>query len=482
MTRHPSTARRISCDRARSGVASRSLVSIVLLALAVLGPAVASAQERPRVLVITSGAMPGQLRSSVTQLIASRAALASTDDYERAAARRNLRPTSDRALTRIATQQNVSVIVVASYGGHFRRRVLRVRFLDGRTGELRVTSTHTLRGMRLRPASQHAILRDIATIASGGDPTVGRAPDEEEPEAGEETEEAEATEARAEPSAETTEASGDLPPPLDWGAEAPASEAPADEPIPEAPAEEQPATEEEPAAPAAIEEGQWGFAATIGFGIMQRSASIPMEAGEARLSTVPFPAIQAELLGYVRPDASSRFRLALDIRYTSSVGLQAQDQRSDGTTRTTDMRIHHLMIGLDTRIPLAPGAKPTYLTLGAGWGFRMMDAEMPVSIPDYTLSGPYARVGLFFPIGDSPLAIGIIPEVGHMSSLSTELSQQGALSDGVLVGAEAHIVLEIIRELVVELIYRESHALLGGQRGGMSDAERYGILRGSYRF
>ncbi len=440
---------------------------IVVLALAALAPSPASAQERPRVLFVPSPTVPARVRSMLSQLIASRAVLASTEEYERAAEQRNVRPTSERALTRIAPRQSAAVIVVASFGGHFRRRVLRLRIHDGRTGELRVSSAHTLLGWRLRPASQHALLRDIAAVASGEAPAgpVAEAPEDEEPEASEGEEPPE-------------EAAGELPPPLDWGAEAPESDVP---PPPE-PAAEPEAPAAAPAAPDTIEEGQWGFAATVGFGIMQRSASIPMEAGEARLSTSPFPAIQAQLQGYVRPDISSRFRLALDIRYTTSVGLQAQDQRSDGTTRTTDMRIHHLMIGLDTRIPLAPGAKPTYLTLGAGWGFRILDAEMPVSIPDYTLSGPYARVGLFFPIGDSPLSVGIIPEIGHVSSLSQELSTQGALSDGVLVGAEAHVRLEIIRELLIDVIYRESHALLGSQRGGMSDAERYGILRGSYRF
>ncbi len=444
----------------------------LLLSLALLAPAIASAQERPRVLFVSSPSVPARLRSSLTQLIASRAVLASTEDYERAAAQRSLRPTSARALSRIAPRQNVAVIVVASYGGHFRRRVLRLRFLDGRTGELRVTTTHTVQGWRLRAVSQHSILRDVAAVAAG-QVTASAAPaesaqDEEEPEASDE--------ASAEPASEE---SGDLPPPLDWGEES-EPQAEADAAPPPEPAQE---SEEAPAADAdAIQERQWGFSATIGAGVAQRSASIPTEAGEARLSTIPFPAIQAELLGYVRPDASSLFRLALNVRYTTSVGLQAQDQRNDGTTRTTDMRVHHLMIGLDTRIPLAPGARPPFLPLGAGWGFRMLDAEIPVSIPDYTLSGPYARVGLFFPIGDSPLSIGIIPEIGHVSSLSQELSQQAAIGDGVLVGAEAHVRLEIIREVLVELIYRESHALIGGAHGQMSDAARYGILRGVYRF
>lgn len=458
----------VSCARGPSRARAAILAaSAVLFALVTLEPFHAAAQERTRVLFISSSNVPARLRSTLQQLIASRFVLASTEDYERAAARADLHPASERALRRVATRQNVGAIVVASYGGHFRRRVLRVRIFDGRTGELRVRGAHTVTEWRLRAASQHAILRDIAAVASGEAPPVrAGAPDAPEGGAG---------------AGAAEEGSGDLPPPLDWGAEAPADDGAAEAQA--APAEPAPAEGGGSAQGAGtIEEPQWGFAATVGAGIMQRSASIPMEAGEARLSTVPFPAIQAELLGYVRPDATSRFRVALDIRYTTSVGLQAQDQRADGTTRTTDMRMHHLMLGLDARIPLAPGARPTFLTLSGGWGFRILDAEVPVSIPDYTLSGPYGRVGLWFPIGDSPLTIGIVPEVGYLTSLSAELSEQGALSDGVLVGAEAHIRLEIIREVLIEVMYRESHALLGSERGGMSDAERYGILRGTYRF
>ena len=113
----------------------------------------------------------------------------------------------------------------------------------------------------------------------------------------------------------------------------------------------------------------------------------------------------------------------------------------------------------------------------------MLDSEVRVTIPDYALHGIYARVGLFFPVGDTPLTIGIVPEIGHFMNLSQELAQDSMVGDGFHVGAEAHVRLQIIPEVAVLLMYRESHAILGtGFDDDMNDVERYGILKAEYRF
>ncbi|MEC7520700.1 MAG: hypothetical protein VYE22_12580 [Myxococcota bacterium] len=433
---------------------------LVLLAVLIAAPAGVEAQasDTPRVLFAPGGTVPARLRRTVSRLLSSGGVLVSYDDYVRACAQAGLRPSSARAVRRVGTQQNADVIVVASYGGHYRNRTLRLRFYSGQSGELVTSSNYSMRGMHLRPASQHAILRDLRAVTGGAPPAQASAPD-------------------AAPAAEGGEG-GDLPPPLDWEAqEAAAAEGASEE-------ESAPEASEEDEVPLEMRR-QWGFAVSAGAGIAQRSSSIPMEGGDARLSTIPFPAIQAQVLGYVRPDAGSRYRLALALRYTTSVGLQGRDERADGSTRTTDMRAHHLAIGLRNDIPLAPGERPTRLQLEVGWGFRMLDSEIPVSIPDYTLSGIYARIGLWFHIGDSPLSLGIVPEIGHVGSLSDELSQAGQVQDGFLVGAEAHVRLRIIDEVSVHLLYREAHAFLGSAREGggeMTDAERYGILRAEYQF
>src|SRR5690606_27470291 len=97
----------VSCARGPSRARAAILAaSAVLFALVTLEPFHAAAQERTRVLFISSSNVPARLRSTLQQLIASRFVLASTEDYERAAARADLHPASERALRRVATRQN----------------------------------------------------------------------------------------------------------------------------------------------------------------------------------------------------------------------------------------------------------------------------------------------------------------------------------------------------------------------------------------
>lgn len=410
-------------------------------------------------LFVPAGSVPARIRRTVERLLATRSVLVSYETYARAASARDLYPSNIRAIRTIATQQGASVIVVAGYGGHHRRRVLTLRYFSGQTGELVTRRNHGLRGQHLRAASQHGILRDLDAAAGGNAGAAAPPPTEG---------------GGDEPPAATGD--GGLPPPVDWGAqEDAANEAAAEEP--------EESSSGESGGSSAADNRQWGFSLALGAGIAQRQSTIPTMAGPARLATVPFPAVQGQILGYVRPEPGEHLRVALSVRYTSSVGLLGEDQLADGTTRTTDMRSHHLSIGLRTDIPLAPGDKPTQLLLEAGWGFRMLDSEIRVSIPDYTLHGLYARVGLFFNVADTPLSIGLVPEIGHMLNLSDELTQDGMVSDGFHVGAEAHIRLQVIPEISVQLMYRESHAFLSsGFEEDMNDVERYGILRAQYQF
>lgn len=476
----------------------RALLFTLSIVLAV--PSVATAQRSGsvRVLFVPDGTMPAPLRVRVERMIASRARMVSFEAYRAACARRRQRPGSPVALRRIAPRQNADVIVVASFGGHHRRRVLRVRYYNGRTGELVSTANHTLRAMRLRPASQHAILNDLAEAGGrrrraraerseerdeppepqGAEEAVERPRSEEPPPAEEGADEQEQEE-------EEGGEEGGLPPPLDWD-EPDASEG--EEAEPEEASDEEASTESDPEGDENGElpleqQPQWGLSIAAGIGIAQRATNIPMQGGQAVLATTPFPAVSAELVGHVRPDVASRVRLGLRARYTTSVGLLAEDRLPDGSTMTTDLRVQHLAVGVGTHIPLDSGAHPPFLQLELGWGFRILDAEVPISIPDYTLHGVFGRVGFWFQLGESPLALGIVPEVAHVTTLGDDLAKRALLRDGVLLGGEAHVRFELVREVAISLFYREAHCFLGTEDGAeMSDAERHVIVRGELRF
>ncbi len=437
------------------------LLTVALLApLAGLAPSVASAQQR-RVLFIPGGTVPPRVRRTVEALIASSSTLVSYDTYAQAAAAADVRPSSPQAIRDVATQQGADVIVVAGYGGHYRRRTLRMRYFNGQTGELVTSSTLAMRGQLLRPAAQHAILRDLDAVAGGGTPPPSGGGEGDPGEGGD-------------------GGDGGLPPPEDWGDEG-AGEDGGDGGGEDGSGDgdsggEQP--EEEP--------GQWGFEVGVGFGIGQRASEVPTDlGGPARLSTDPYPAIQGRALGYVRPDPAGQLRVALDVRYTTSVGMLVRQAQPGGAGNVTELRDHHLAIGLRTDVPLAPGDRPTMLQLEAGWQFRILDLEDASRyMPDYTLTGLFGRVGLWFHVGDSPISIGIIPEVGYMMNLATFESPALPANDGFLVGAEAHIRLQVVRELALRLLYREAHSFLAGEAPDtqLSNGGRFVIFRAEYIF
>jgi len=483
------------------------------------------AAQSGKALFVAAPSLPGPLRRALPRLIARDARLVDSGAYNTAARGRSLSPASGPAIRRIATRQGAHVIIVAGFGTSGRDKLLRMRYYHGRTGAELTARTHRLRGVHVTGAVSSVIRSDVRSAIArgrrGGRARVARnEPAQSSPgvtrrrtraSAGRRTSAIRRFGEEAEPEAPApAESAGGLPPPVDWDAEsAPAAE-PEPEPEPEprrrrrrrrAEPEPEPEIEieeeelddeedyedeedlEESASTRAYMARQWGFDVTAGVGFGQRTAAVPMETGEGRFASSPFPAIAAAVNVWLRPGEESSLRLGLGTRYYTSVGLQAQDQRADGTTRTVDTRAQDLAIGLNVNFPLADSIRAVRMDIEAGWGFRMLDSELPLSMPTYTLSGPYGRLGLFFPIGDEgPLVLGVVPEVGHVSSVSEEVVQAGAVSDGFIVGVEAQVRLSLIPELDVDLIYRESHAFLSSEReGDMSDIERFGTIRVTYR-
>ncbi len=485
--------------------------------------------SRPKVLFVAGPTVPSPLRRSVPAILRMGSDLVPPARYAASVSRRDLRSSSDTAIHRYGTRQGADVIAVMSFFAHGRGRVIRFRFLDGRTGRQLHTSAHALRGLVAPPAVQHEILaslRHAASLASHGEVAAARPSDVADTPSAETRHPT--TRGRAgsassassirrfdavasdpsrpprhassrarplepEPESEPTasrDRADSLPPPVDW--RAPAQHDDADAAPPEAQEASDDAVgdtsgdengaDDDGEASSASDARIWGVGVTAGGGFGLRSAAIQMEAGPARLATTPFPVIHAALTGHVRPISDSWFRVGAAIRYFTSVGLVAQDQRSDGSTRSVDTRVQRLDIGVSADVPLASGERVTRFYIELGWGFRMLTSELPLALPGYTLSGPYARVGLFFPLGDGPLSLGIFPEVGQVSSVGDELANAGAITDGAVVGAEASIHLDVIPELAVDLLYRESHALLNSDRDGeASDVERFGVLRVTYR-
>lgn len=458
---------------------------IALLALLACGAFQSTARaDGPKVLFVPHTTLPFPLREAIPGTFTPRATLLPSSRYIALCRRANLRPSSTRALRRYGLRMGADVIAVATWASWGRSRVVRMIYRDGRTGRVLLQSRHSLPGVRLDRAARVAMARDVlraGSSASGGaaeERTTRRASRERaEPEEEEQQQEAVASRDEEEDE-ESSSGGGGLPPPVDWdeggGEEASASAEALEEPEEEADAD---AEGDEDGAVVRRPTG-FGFEVSAGFGFGARAAAVPMEAGPARLSTSPFP---AALIGLGTGWRGDSIAVAARARYFTSVGLRTKDVRSDGTTRTVDARSQSLSLGVHVEFALSDRANATLLELGAGYQFRLFSAELPLSMPEYTLSGVFARADLSFPVGSGPLRLAIAPEVASVNGITEQLQEAGKVTAGVAVGAEAAVRVQLLPQLMLEVVYRESHAFIGSERDSdMTDVERFGMLRAAY--
>ncbi len=435
------------------------LVHAILLFTIAFGADVAVAEaQADEVLFVAAPSLPGPLRRALPRILGGSAQLSNAAEYRSGARRRGLSPANGTAIRRLGTRQGADTIVVAGFGVRGRQRLLRMRYYDGRTGAKVRARTYRLRGVRVHGAARARIARDLASVASEGH----RRSEPEEPR----------------PAAQP-ESAVELPPPVDWDEEDQPPESPPDADDGDDPPRV--ADRDAPEPPSA--DRTWGLDIAFGGGFGQRSSAVPTASGEGRFSSSAFPALHAGLGVWIRPLRNTSFRMALAARYFTSVSLEARSQRLDGSPQTADARAHSLGIGLSGNLAFAESVRAVRMALELGWSFRMLENEPLLAMPTYTLSGPTARLGLFVPLGEeAPLVLGIVPEIGLVSSLSDEMARAGATGTGFIAGFETHVELRVVRWLSVDLVYRESHALVSSEReGDMTDAERFGAVRLIYR-
>jgi hypothetical protein len=98
------------------------------------------------------------------------------------------------------------------------------------------------------------------------------------------------------------------------------------------------------------------------------------------------------------------------------------------------------------------------------------------------LVGPQARLELSTKlIGPVELRLG--PEVQWITLIDQSLRIDGVYAQGVALGAEATLTVELSDVWSLALNYRESHALASSTRGTeFQDIERYMTLRASGTF
>ena len=216
----------------------------------------------------------------------------------------------------------------------------------------------------------------------------------------------------------------------------------------------------------------------VGTGVSSRALRFPIEAGTGNLSLGPSAAFDIGLeAAYDPPSAVS---WGIQLRYQTTLGAQVDEHPIGGVERPMGIRSARF------EALFAPAwdlSEVVQLRLAVGYGLRGLRTEVhdqasstlhSLQTPDYTLSGPVARVALRLALGDS-VALTLAPEAQLLVSVGSDLKQRGVAGSGLAVGGVASLVVSVSRLLSIYLAYREAHASIAGQPGhaNVSDVERY---------
>lgn len=379
--------------------------------------------QRPRVLVVRARRTPIEILRAVRDLAEQVGEPINAGPYVREARDSGLPPTSDEAFEQLLPAQNVAVVAVIQRTWFNNLPHLRITYREGRFGMVLLEELHALAGNRITDSSAERILSELRIALA----VVTR--------------------------------------PRGGGA------APVD-----ALTEDRPERDGPPIEPGAAVH----LSVAAGGGIGTRSFVLPTPPGVIRLSTTPFPAVGLQLAMSVEPSARGPLAVGGTLTYLTSVGLQTTDRQIDGSTRETPSRSQHLEVAaaLRYRFGDAPGIA---LTARVGWTFRVFSSEAPVTLPDYTLSGPSAYVGLEVPLADGALVIGVGPLLHAIVLVDDALTDLGVGGTAVAIGAEGRVELWVSDTVGLAANYRESHALMNSSLGDPDDIERYVLLQLLYR-
>ena len=223
------------------------------------------------------------------------------------------------------------------------------------------------------------------------------------------------------------------------------------------------------------------FSATVGAGFGMRSVEVPTGNGPATLSALPFPALLGGMRIGIRPIDGSSITFHASVAYLSSVGFSTESVGDDGSSVTVGARTERVAPQLEFGMNLAEGDWQPHMRLALGWAFRMFSTDQPIVVPAFNLSGPYLSSRFVVPFGESVVALTIAPEAGLIATSNEELSELSQTGLGFSVGGEVGIQLTVLRSLVLDFTFRESHAFVSSDLAGqVKDVERWGLLRATY--
>jgi hypothetical protein len=217
-----------------------------------------------------------------------------------------------------------------------------------------------------------------------------------------------------------------------------------------------------------------------GAGISHRTFSRPSPmSGVQKLSASPVPAVEAGLDVIAWPQDA--FSLAFALHYRSAIGLVIQESPPFALANETKARSEEI------ELSIAPGwqlsGDSLRLAVPIGMSMRTLWPNVHTLLtPGYSLIGPHARIELIARMG-GPVSLRLGPEVQWIVLIDKSLRDSGVNSQGIAIGGEAALTVDVSKVWAFALAYRESHAIVNTTRGvTFEDVERYLTIRVSGAF
>jgi hypothetical protein len=215
---------------------------------------------------------------------------------------------------------------------------------------------------------------------------------------------------------------------------------------------------------------------SAGLGAGTRGFERPTPNGVQVLETTPFPA--ADLALRVDTRRNESFQLGALLRYRTSLAMTVETEPLFALSREVPARSSHFELSIVPALRLGDDADAPRVALPVGLSARTFWTEThDAATFGYSLIGPHLRPELVWPLGPITLRIG--PEAQWIVAIDRALRRDGASGQGVSIGAEVSLALELHRAFSLEVSYRQAHALIAGQgeHADFDDTERYASLR-----
>jgi hypothetical protein len=199
--------------------------------------------------------------------------------------------------------------------------------------------------------------------------------------------------------------------------------------------------------------------AFAGGGIGTRSFRRPVRGNSVqRLDDTLFPAIDAGLRVTAWP--KDAFGLEFLLQYQTSIGMSIEQEPPFALDNDVSVRASRVALTVAPKLRLGDGPGSAALLFPIGFGLRTFWPEVhTLPVPGYTLGGPVGRVELELPFLDV-VTLRFGPEVGWIVMIDQSLQDNLVGSQGVALGGEALLHVQISALIGLELAYRESHALI----------------------